>query len=319
MRKLRLASYWASACGGCDVAILDTNEHILDIAAVADIVFWPVAVDFKYSDVEAYDDRSIDVCLFHGAVRNSENEHLARLLRQKSEVLVAFGSCAVSGGIPALANFKRREDILNRVYRESPSTENPESVLPQPHFTAGDITLDLPDFYRRVYALDDIVPVDYYLPGCPPTPERIWEVFEVIVSGQLPPAGSTVGVADHSLCHECSRVKKEKKVKTFYRPHEIIPDRENCLLEQGLICLGPVTRGGCGARCIAANMACRGCYGPMPGIIDQGAKFISTLGSIIDEDRVEDAGAVIDRIVDPAGTFFRFSMAKSLLKGARQP
>ena len=85
MAKLKLASYWAAACGGCDVAILDIHEKILDLAAAADIVFWPIATDFKYSDVEAMPDGHIDVTLFHGAVRNSENEHLAHLLRAKSK------------------------------------------------------------------------------------------------------------------------------------------------------------------------------------------------------------------------------------------
>ena len=132
MAKLKLASYWAAACGGCDVAILDIHEKILDLAAAADIVFWPIATDFKYSDVEAMPDGHIDVTLFHGAVRNSENEHLAHLLRAKSKALVAFGSCAHIGGIPGLANLFTREEIFKRVYHETPSTVNPEKVEPQP-------------------------------------------------------------------------------------------------------------------------------------------------------------------------------------------
>src|SRR5512136_636709 len=131
MAKLKLASYWASACGGCDVAILDTHEKILDIAAAADILLWPIALDFKYSDVEAMPDGHIDVTLFHGAIRNSENEHLARLLRAKSKVLVAFGTCAHLGGIPALANLFDRKQIFKRVYHDSPSTVNPEKTCPQ--------------------------------------------------------------------------------------------------------------------------------------------------------------------------------------------
>ena len=131
MAKLKLASYWAAACGGCDVAILDIHEKILDLAAAADIVFWPIATDFKYSDVEAMPDGHIDVTLFHGAVRNSENEHLAHLLRAKSKVLVAFGSCAHIGGIPGLANLFTREEIFKRVYHETPSTVNPENMEPQ--------------------------------------------------------------------------------------------------------------------------------------------------------------------------------------------
>lgn len=315
MAKLKLAMYWAAACGGCDVAVLDTNEHILDIAAVADIVFWPVAMDFKYADVEAMAPDSIDVCLFNGAVRNSENEHIAKMLRERSKVLVAFGSCAVSGGIPALANFSDRDAILRRVYIETPSTDNPDGVTPVPVWQEDQKELTLPEFFVRVKALNQVVGVDYYLPGCPPTAERIWEVVQAIVAGNLPPKGSTVGVTDKTLCDQCSRQKKEKKVKRFYRPYEIIPDPELCLLEQGIICMGPVTRGGCGAQCTKANMPCRGCYGPMPGIRDQGAKFISTLGSIIDSQQKQELDAIIGQIADLAGTLYRFDLSTALLGG----
>lgn len=315
MAKLKLALYWAASCGGCDVAVLDTNEHILDIAAVADIVFWPVALDFKYSDVEAMPPGSIDVCLFNGAIRNSENEHVAKMLRERSKVMVAFGSCAVSGGIPALANFTDKNSILRRVYVETPSTDNPGGVLPQTTWKVLGNDLSLPEFYNRVRSLNQVVEVDYYLPGCPPVAERIWEVVQAIVSGSLPPRGSVVGVTDKSLCDQCSREKKEKKVKRFYRPHQIIPKPDICLLEQGIICMGPVTRGGCGAQCISANMPCRGCYGPLPGIADQGAKFLSTLGSVMEAGSQKEAGEIADQIADLAGLLYRFDMSTALLSG----
>ena len=150
MAKLKLASYWAAACGGCDVAILDIHEKILDLAAAADIVFWPIATDFKYADVEAMPDQHIDVTLFHGAVRNTENEHLAKLLRAKSKVLVAFGSCAHMGGIPGLANLFTREEIFKRVYQETPSTVNPDKVEPQPKLTVPEGELTIPEMYDTV-------------------------------------------------------------------------------------------------------------------------------------------------------------------------
>lgn len=318
MAKLKLALYWAAACGGCDVAVLDVHEKILDIAAAADIVLWPVATDHKYADIEKMEDKSIDLCLFNGAVRNSENEHIAKLLREKSKVMVAFGSCAVAGGIPALANFKEREDILNRVFMETPSTVNPEAVFPVTECPVAEGTLHLPEFFGFVHSLNQVVDVDYYVPGCPPTAERIWEVVQAVVTGNLPPQGATVGALEKSLCDECSREKKDKKIKRFYRTYEIIPDPNQCLLEQGLLCMGPVTRGGCGAQCINANMPCRGCYGPLPGVIDQGAKYISSLGSIIDAHTEEEVGKILEGIVDPAGTFYRFSMSTALLKGANR-
>ena len=84
-QKLKFAFYWAASCGGCEVAVLDVDEAILNVVALADIVFWPVAIDIKYKDVEAMPDKSIDVCFFNGAVRNSEQEHLAKMLRQKAK------------------------------------------------------------------------------------------------------------------------------------------------------------------------------------------------------------------------------------------
>ena len=85
--KLKIAFYWAASCGGCEVAVLDVNEKILDVVAKADIVFWPVAMDIKYKDVEAMPDKSIDACFFNGAIRNSENESMAKLLRKKAKIL----------------------------------------------------------------------------------------------------------------------------------------------------------------------------------------------------------------------------------------
>ncbi len=88
--KLKVAVYWAASCGGCDVAITHIHEKILDMIEVADLVFWPCAMDFKYSDVEAMADGEIDVCLFNGSIRTSDHDHIAKLLRQKSKTMVAL-------------------------------------------------------------------------------------------------------------------------------------------------------------------------------------------------------------------------------------
>ena len=85
--KLKFAFYWAASCGGCEIAVLDINEKILDVVAKVDIVFWPVAMDIKYKDVEAMPDKHVDVCFFNGAIRTEEQEHMAKLLRKKIESL----------------------------------------------------------------------------------------------------------------------------------------------------------------------------------------------------------------------------------------
>ncbi len=317
MAKLKLAMYWGAACGGCDVAVLDLNEKVLDIAELADIVFWPIALDFKYEDVRRMPDGSIDVCLFSGGVRTAENEELARVLRAKSAVLVALGTCAHLGGIPGLANLSSRRDLLRYVYRETPTTVNPDGTIPLESFVGPFGELELPGFLSRVRALDQVVPVDYFLPGCPPSTDRLWEVVAAIAAGQLPPPGTVVGARDVALCEDCPRARHEKRISGFQSLATFVPDPENCLLEQGVVCCGPATRAGCGATCIAGNMPCRGCYGPLPGVFDQGGKLLSAVASVIDASEPEEIDRIVGEVEDPVGTFYRFALPASLLREAR--
>ena len=185
-KKLQLAFYWAASCGGCEIAVLDIDEKILDVVAAADILFWPVAMDFKYKDVEAMKDNQIDVCFFNGSIRTEEQEHIAKLLRKKSKVMVAFGACAVNGGIPGLANIADREQIFRTSYLDNPSTDNPKKIVPKTTIKVKEGVLTLPEFYDTVQTLDRTVDVDYYLPGCPPTPDLIMTAVGAIVENKLP-------------------------------------------------------------------------------------------------------------------------------------
>ncbi len=325
--KPKLAMYWASSCGGCEISVLNIHENILAVDEAFDIAFFPCIADFKVKDVEGYPDGHIDVCLFNGAIRNSENEHMAHLLRQKSKVMVAYGSCSYEGCIPALSNLTTREATLDKVYQNNPSIENPDQIMPQTsvHMPEGELTL--PEFYHTVKALDQVVDVDYYLPGCPPEPPQIWAVLQVVVGAltegkPLPPAGSILGAGTVAVCEECGRTKNEKKIERFYRPYEIDPDPDQCLLEQGILCMGIATRAGCGALCPTVGMGCRGCYGPTDDVEDQGAKMLSAIASVIDagnetmdEDKLEEIiQEAVDTIADPSGTFYRFSMSHSILQ-----
>jgi len=312
MEKLKFAFYWAASCGGCEIAVLDIHEKILDVVERADILFWPVAIDTKYKDVEAMEDGYIDVCFFNGAVRLSEQEHIAKLLRKKSKTLVAFGSCACFGGIPGLANFSDREGVFKTVYKETESTDNPEFTTPKTEIETKWGKLELPEFYDTVKALHQVVDVDYFLPGCPPAPENVIEAVQAIFTGNLPPKGSVL-TPNIALCENCPRKTEEpKEMEDVKRPHES-KDDGRCFLMQGIICLGPATRSGCGARCINANMPCRGCYGPTDEVKDQGAKAISAIASVLGVKRErdmteEEVMALISKIKDPAGTFYRFSL-----------
>ena len=325
MGKPKFAFYWCASCGGCEETVLDLNEKILEVVDKIDIVFWPVALDFKRKDIEVMKEGEIDVAFINGAIRTSEQEEMAKLLREKAKLVVAFGACAQLGGIPGLANFWVRNDIFDRVYKGVPTVANPEGVVPQQVVEMDGYKLTLPEFYDTVKTLDQTIAVDYYLPGCPPPPDLIMDAIEAILKGELPEKG-TVLAPDKSLCDTCPRneTKPEKlSIKDIKRPHEVIIDPEKCFLAQGIICLGPVTRSGCGERCINANMPCRGCMGPTSEVRDQGAKAVSFIASILgveDEEKLseEEVQKLIDKIVDPAGTFYRFSLPASLLRRRRK-
>jgi len=316
--KPKLALYWAASCGGCEIAVLAIDEKILEVAAAFDIVLWPVAIDAKVHDIEKMADQSIDVCLFNGSIRNSEQEYMAQLLRRKSKILVAFGSCAHEGCIPGLANLAGREAIFDYVYRRSPSVDNPQGIVPQPEFEAPEGTLHIPVFYDTVKTLDQTVTVDYYVPGCPPEAENIYAIVKAVVAGlggaPLPPAGTVLG-KETTVCDECERTRNEKKIKAFKRTWEMIPNETDCLLEQGLVCCGLATRAGCGALCPKVNSPCIGCHGANAGVEDFGARMMTSLASVIDSNDPAEIRRIIQAgIPDPVGTFYRFSLPRSLLR-----
>ena len=319
--KPKFAMYWASSCGGCEIAVLNTHEKILDVDANFEVVFWPVAMDAKYKDVEAMEDGSILLTLFNGAIRNSENEHLAHLLRKKSKLLVAFGSCANEGCMPALANLSSKEDLLDTVF-ESITTDNPDHIRPQPKYQAPEGELHIPDFYPVVKTLDQVVPVDYRIPGCPPESHQVAAVIDHVIKvlhgeAELPPAGATIGAGASTVCDECERTRNVKKISKFVRIQEVEVDPELCLLEQGILCSGPATRSGCTALCPQAGAPCIGCYGPAEGSLDFGARLMTAVASVIDSNDPQEIDSILDGIPDPAGSFYRFNLAGSLLRASK--
>ena len=317
--KLKVGMYWAASCGGCDISLLEIGPRLLELLQIAEVVFWPCAADFKYANVVGYPDAFIDLCLFNGGVRNSEQEEVARLLRKKSKSLIAYGACASGGGIPALANLKSRDAIFDAAYHHNPSTQNPEGTEPQPLVETPLGELEIPEFYPAVLRLRDVVPVDYELPGCPPQADRVWEAVQAVAGGAVPlrNAGLKVGCTDKTVCDECSREKKQAKIARFKRHHQVRPEPGWCLLEQGLLCMGPATRGGCGALCLKADMPCEGCYGPPPSAEDQATSMMGALGALLDATTEERARELVAEIPDPVGGFARFSLASGYLKVAK--
>jgi len=320
--KPKFAMYWAASCGGCEIAVLNIHEKILDVDANFEVAFWPVAMDAKYKDVEAMPDKSILLTLFNGGIRNSENEEIAHLMRQKSQILVAFGSCACEGCIPGLANLSSTKEIFDAAFN-SVSTDNPEGIRPQFRYSTPEGEINIPEFYSVLRTLDQVVPVDYYMPGCPPESHQIAAVVELVIKvlqgeATLPPIGSTIGAGGSTVCDDCPRQRNVKTIKKFERIQAIAnPDPNLCLLEQGIPCNGPATRNGCGALCPQAGAQCIGCYGPAEGVLDYGARLITAFASVIDSNEPEEIESILDTLPDPAGQFYRFNLAGSLLRAGK--
>jgi len=313
--KPKLAFYWASSCGGCEITITELGMRLIDVGELVDIVFWPAAMDFKYADVEALKDKEIDICFYNGAIRNSENEAIAHLLRRKSKILIAFGSCSHLGGIPGLANLFDIETLLERVFDTAPSLDDSRGTRPQIKNKMPEGEIEIPELYNRVKTLAQTVEVDYFMPGCPPVVDQVWSVFQTILAGQLPEKGSVIGAQNKTNCDVCTRKKGSSgmRIKEFKRPHEVELDPEICFLTQGVVCLGPATRAGCGLPCINGNMPCRGCYGPPDDVVDQGSKLVSAIASLVDTDDPQILGQILEGVVDPVGLSYRFGLAASIL------
>ncbi len=320
MSKPKVGFYWCAACGGCEEAIVDLNEGVLDVIQIVDIAFWPCAMDFKKEDVVAMKDGELAVCFINGAIRSSEQLEMAELLRRKSQMVIAFGSCSHQGGIPGLANLYPKQATLDAAYSNVFSTVNPEHTYPQTVSKVPEGEATLPELFAVTKTLDQCIDVDYYLPGCPPPGKLVLAALTAIFENKLPEKG-TVLAPDQTQCDECPRkaTKPDKiELERFYRPSEIIVDSEKCLLSQGLLCMGPTTRLGCDSACINGNMPCTGCLGPISRIRDFGAKALSATATALSANEDEQIEKLIRMVVDPAGTFYRYSLAASFLHALPQ-
>lgn len=287
--RVSVATTWLQSCSGCHIALLDMHEELLDVLSAIDIKYSPI-VDIKEVP-------KTDVGIVEGSVSNQDNVEMLAKFRERSKTLVAFGTCACFGGIPGLRNLFKREDLFRRGYIETESTV--DGRVP-----AGP---EIPALEEYVKPLNQLVQVDYYIPGCPPLPSTIKHTLVALVTGGKPE------VKRKNLCEECDRTKKKMLVASrdfltdsVLSPHELDHiDRTLCFLEQGVLCMGPATCEGCGARCLAGNMPCRGCMGPPPDAIEQGAKSINALASVLP------AGGLMFQ-EDIVGVGYRYSLPVSI-------
>lgn len=297
----RVAEEWLNICGGCEVAILDLGEKLLDLLPSLEFVHMPVLMDHKYygqtGEKSTLEIPEADVGMISGGVRNEEEKQIAEEMRKQCKTLIALGSCACFGGIPALANMYHLEDLYEKVFRDSETTESADTP-----------SQGLPPLTDRVYALDEVVEVDLAIPGCPMNPAIILEALTCLLEGK------PFELPEKSVCDDCPTIREEKSDVGLKRPlqdAEFSPGEYatmRCFNEQGILCLGPVTRSGCGKqynggdqivpRCVKGYMPCRGCFGPIRAGANPLVDMMTALSSIgLDAKLVDDRRALLNRYI----------------------
>lgn len=194
---VKVASEWLNACSGCEISIVDMGERLLDILEVAQFVHLPALMDHKYfgqlGDGRYIEIPEADVGIISGGLRNEEHVEVARAFRKSCNTIIALGTCATHGGIPALANTYTNQEILERYY----GTETTDRPAAFPHE-------NLPALLDTCQALDEEIDVDIYMPGCPPHPDHIFNALVALVEGR-PPA-----LPEKSVCDTCPTRREGK-------------------------------------------------------------------------------------------------------------
>jgi len=186
--KLTVATTWLQSCSGCHIALLDLHEGLLDVLE---------RIEVKYSTiVDIKTVPQVDVGIVEGAVANEDNETMLRTFREQSKILVALGTCACFGGIAGLRNLFPVQEVLERGYVDTESTI--DGQIPNGS--------QVPKLKGSVKSLDQVVKVDYTIPGCPPLPSEIQNTLLALVEGRTPV------VKTRNLCEECDRTKDKMLV-----------------------------------------------------------------------------------------------------------
>ena len=255
-------------------------------------------MDTKYDEVP-----ELDVLIVEGGIRNDENRELAEMLNEKAKFVIAYGTCSCYGGIPGLGNLWTVEELEEEAYINSCSTVNPEGIIPNE---------EVPALESRVRPLSAAMDIDLIIPGCPPRSDVVAEAVLTLLRGE------TIELPATNLCEVCPREKPPAGLAMDFikRQFEVgAPEKDLCLISQGLVCMGPATVSLCGAECPSIGIQCRGCYGPTSKVLDQGAKMISAIASDygVDEDKTVDPEAVADQLDDIVGTFYTYTLPAALV------
>lgn len=289
---IRVAFAQLTSCWGCDQSLMDLHMRLLEVLPQLEILYWPAVVDYKLADLEALPRNSIHVGFVEGSCRTEEDVHLLNVMREKSKLLVAWGSCSCYGGVQGLANTWPLAELVERKFQRAETIT--DARVPD---------VNVPPFTEHIVPNPDRVKFDMILPGCPPTSDNIYDIVVALLTG------APFDLPETTVCDQCPRKREEKHITRFKRTFEGKPDPEKCLLDQGYLCLGFATIGLCGAQCPSANSPCKGCFGPPPSVKDHGAKIISALGAIADINPEE----LKKMFPDPVGSFYFTDYAASYL------
>lgn len=306
---VKIAEEWLNSCAGCEIAILNIGDVLIDLLPSLEFVHIPVLIDKKYygqTGDEPFDIPEAVVGIVSGGVRHSEHLEVLEKMRERCQILIALGTCATDGGIPGLGNMYSLDEIQDFMYRESPTTVPGPNPDPSKYH--------IPKCFPTVTALDEHVKVDIKLPGCPPHPDWIAAAVLALLDGK-----TELNLPERSVCDTCPTKRQSKKsagdLKRMLETPEFDPEKPlddmRCLLEQGFMCLGPVTRAGCAGmtgtapRCISTRVPCRGCYGP---VRDGALPIIDYVGAL------STVGYDPARMVDRRGYMCRFNGAHNVLK-----
>ena len=299
---------WLNACSGCEISILNVGDRLLDLLPELNFVHMTALVDHKFfgqlGDGTAMDIPESVVAIVSGGVRNEEMKHELEEIRKKTKFLIALGSCACFGGVPAQANMWKNEDTFDKVFRHCVTTDpapNPEDP-------------NVPKWTPTCAALDEVVKVDISIPGCPTHPDWIVEAISALLAGK-----TAWSLPERSVCDTCPVIREQKSgggpVKRWLQNIEFNPEegleKMRCINEQGYLCMGPVTLAGCAGkndvpRCIKARTPCRGCFGP----IRKGARpMVDMMGALtsvgLDPKTLVDRRAMMNRYIGGHGFLTR--------------
>jgi len=315
--KSKMAIVYGSNCGGCNTALMGSTGRLVELSDISDIVYWPYLMDHKEDDLREIDE--VDFGLFIGSVRTVKHQENAELLRAKSKIFVSFGTSACYGGISGLSNSIPVENIFLKTFKKSMTKMGASPSSEQEGHLDG--KLGLPELQSFVQPVGDLVDVDIYVPGCPPPVKSIESLMEIIENypSERLYTEKTIIAEEKSLCEVCPRHKPDEiRLENFMRVHEAPLNDDECFLAQGIVCLGPVTRAGCGSKCIRSNMPCRGCFGPLPSISDQGTRMLTSISTAFKAGSEKDVGEeklneLLNSVSDPLGLFYLFTLASSII------